>query len=239
MNRMTCREFSEVVHGLVRLELLDVALREDALGHAARCRNCAETMSAAQILAETTAAAASSLQEQVAQSNVREALLVALRSRRRRKVWWQTFEWATAGAAVAMALVLVWSFYGRSRTPSVPAPGKDVSSHSRGPLDATGPGTSSETSPVTSPPDNVGSAAESEIASAAAGETSDGSDFVPVPYARSIEPQESGMIVRVQLTRGSLAELGYPVAGVPGEGLIRADVLVGEDGWPRAVRLVQ
>jgi hypothetical protein len=47
------------------------------------------------------------------------------------------------------------------------------------------------------------------------------------------------MIVRVQLTRSSLAQLGYPVAETPDEDLIPADVLVGEDGWPRGVKLIQ
>ena len=64
-------------------------------------------------------------------------------------------------------------------------------------------------------------------------------DFVPVPFTEAIGPEDPGMVVRVQLTRASLAELGYPVAEMPDEDLIRADVLVGEDGWPRGVRLVQ
>ena len=62
---------------------------------------------------------------------------------------------------------------------------------------------------------------------------------MPVPYTAGITPDDPGMIVRVQLTRASLAELGYPVAETPDEDLILADVLVGEDGWPRGVKLVQ
>jgi hypothetical protein len=65
------------------------------------------------------------------------------------------------------------------------------------------------------------------------------SDFVPVPFSDGMGPEDPGMVVRVQLTRASLAELGYPVAEAPDEDLIRADVLVGEDGWPRGVRLVR
>jgi hypothetical protein len=65
------------------------------------------------------------------------------------------------------------------------------------------------------------------------------SDFVPVPYTGAINADDPGMIVRVQLTRSSLAQLGYPVADTPDEELILADVLVGEDGWPRGVKLIQ
>jgi hypothetical protein len=76
---------------------------------------------------------------------------------------------------------------------------------------------------------------------AATGETLVTKDFVPLPDADQIGPDDLGVVVRVQLTRSSLAELGYPVVDTPDpdEDLISADVLVGEDGWPRAVRLVQ
>jgi hypothetical protein len=46
------------------------------------------------------------------------------------------------------------------------------------------------------------------------------------------------MVVRVQLSRASLAELGYPLDEVYSSDWVRADVLVGQDGWPRGVRLV-
>jgi hypothetical protein len=70
-------------------------------------------------------------------------------------------------------------------------------------------------------------------------ETYVASDFVPVPFTGAITADDPGMIVRVQLTRASLAQLGYPVAETPDEDLILADVLVGEDGWPRGVKLIQ
>ena len=75
--------------------------------------------------------------------------------------------------------------------------------------------------------------------SAGIGETLAADDFVQLPYADAIGPEDLGMVVRVQLTRASLAQLGYPVAETPDEDLILADVLVGEDGWPRGVKLIQ
>ena len=74
---------------------------------------------------------------------------------------------------------------------------------------------------------------------AAAGATYAASDFVPVPFTGAIAADDPGMVVRVELTRSSLAQLGYPVAEAPDDDLIQADVLVGEDGWPRGVKLVQ
>jgi hypothetical protein len=77
------------------------------------------------------------------------------------------------------------------------------------------------------------------IADVPATETYSAADFVPVPFTGSIDRDDPGMVVRVQLTRASLAQLGYPVAETPDEDLILADVLVGEDGWPRGVKLIQ
>ena len=65
------------------------------------------------------------------------------------------------------------------------------------------------------------------------------SDFVPVPFTEGFSPEDPGMVVRVQLTRASLAELGYPVADTPDQDSVRADVLVDQDGWPHGVKLVQ
>ena len=231
MNRMTCREFDEVVHEVVRRESLDVALREATLGHAADCSNCAERMAEAGVLAESTEAAAESVREQQAPQNVEVALLAAFRNRHRRMAWWRTFEWVAAGAAAAMLLIVLWTSADRTKGQPSPRPRKDVLSQSKAPLDAA--------RPESSQPDGVAEGVETQVANAAASGTYTVADFVPVPFTEAIGPEDPGMVVRVQLTRSSLAELGYPVAEMPDEDLIRADVLVGEDGWPRGVKLVQ
>ena len=231
MNRMTCREFDEVVHGFVRMELLDVDLREAAIEHAAHCSNCAGRMAEAGLLAEVTEAAASSTREQETPPNVEAALLSAFRSQRRRTIWWRTMEWATAGAAAAMLVAVLWTSSSRPKVQPSPAPRKDVSSQSKGPLDAS--------EQPSSQPDEAAQGTEPEVSNAASGGTYSVSDFVPVPFADRIGPEDPGMVVRVQLTRASLAELGYPVDEVYSSDWIRADVLVGQDGWPRGVRVVQ
>jgi hypothetical protein len=231
MNGITCREFDEVVHGFVRMELLDVFLREAVIEHAAHCDNCAARLGEAGALAEVTEAAAGSVRGQQAPPNMEAALLSAFRSQRRRTVAWRTFEWAAAGAAAAMLAVVLWTSSFPSKGQPSPAPRKDVSSQSKEPLDAS--------RPPSSQPHEAAQGTEPEVSNAASAGTYSVSDFVPVPFTDGIGPEDPGMVVRVQLTRASLAELGYPVAETPDEDLIRADVLVGEDGWPRGVRLVQ
>jgi hypothetical protein len=93
--------------------------------------------------------------------------------------------------------------------------------------------------PAISKQEEAAPAGEAVVAEASGSGTYSASDFVPVPFTGAITPDDPGMIVRVQLTRSSLAQLGYPVAETPDEGLILADILVGEDGWPRGVKLIQ
>jgi len=228
---MMCREFDEIVHGLVRLELLDVGLREEALEHAALCDGCKERMAEARLLAEATELAASGNKELRASPRVETALLTAFRSRRRRQAWWRGLEWATAtAAAVALTALFLVTPY-RLKAPVAPSPGRGVSSQPRRPVDAS--------QPALSAPGDESTSTEADVMSVSAGGAYEAGDFVVLPLAGGIEPEDAGMIVRVQLTRASLAELGYPATEISDEELVRADVLVGEDGWPRAVRLVQ
>ena len=231
MTEMTCRKFDEVVHEFVRMELLDVTLREAILDHAARCGNCAERMGEATALAEASEAAGRSFREEQAPPRVETAVLAAFRNHHRGAARRKTFEWVAIGAVAAIMLIFVWNVAGPTRGQSSPAPKKDVSSHSNRPLDAQGP--------APSQPAEDASVAEAEDMKAATGETLAAENFVRLPFADEIGPEDLGMVVRVQLTRASLTELGYPVTDVPDDDLVSADVLVGEDGWPRAVRVVQ
>ena len=233
MNGMTCREFDEVVHGFVRMELLDMSVREAVIEHTSHCDNCALRMGEAGVLADLTEGAAASVRELQAPAELEPALLSAFRNQRWRRhaPLWRAFEWAAAGAAAAMLAAVLWTSSNRSKVQPLPSPKKDVSSQSKQPVDAQGPASSQL--------DETAQGAEVEASTGDAAETYAMSDFVPVPFTDGIGPEDPGMVVRVQLTRASLAELGYPVAEAPDEDLIRADVLVGEDGWPRGVRLVR
>ncbi len=231
MKEMTCREFDEVVHGFVRMELLDVNVREAALEHAAHCELCSERMADAAALAEASEMMGKSARGEQSPPRVEASLLVAFRNHHRRASWRRSLEWATVGASAAVLLVFLWTVSGRSKGPSSPVPKRDVSSQSGMPLEAK--------TPAASKPDVAAPAVDAVVADAPVTETYAASDFVPVPFTGAITADDPGMIVRVQLTRSSLAQLGYPVAETPDEDLILADVLVGEDGWPRGVKLIQ
>jgi hypothetical protein len=72
----------------------------------------------------------------------------------------------------------------------------------------------------------------------AADVTAEMADFVPWPGAQALPPLESGELIRIDLPVAALPALGFapPSSAVR---VVKADIVVGQDGFARAVRLVQ
>jgi hypothetical protein len=64
-------------------------------------------------------------------------------------------------------------------------------------------------------------------------------DFYPLPDADGLPPVESAMVVRVQLPTSSLELIGYPINQDRDSDPVEAEVLLGQDGLARGVRLVE
>jgi len=64
------------------------------------------------------------------------------------------------------------------------------------------------------------------------------SGFYPLPDADGLAPVESAMVVRVQLPISSLELIGFPVNQDRDSDPVEAEVLLGQDGLARGVRLV-
>jgi len=65
-----------------------------------------------------------------------------------------------------------------------------------------------------------------------------GEDFVPTKLA-SEQPLESVRIVRVSLPGGALTRYGVPASEISANAEVTADLLVGQDGIARAIRVVK
>jgi hypothetical protein len=65
------------------------------------------------------------------------------------------------------------------------------------------------------------------------------SGFVALPYSQSGVPVESLVVIRVAVTPSQLSSMGVAVPAAASTARVKADVLVGQDGVARAVRLVQ
>jgi hypothetical protein len=63
-------------------------------------------------------------------------------------------------------------------------------------------------------------------------------DFVAVPYSMPIGPNERAELVRVNVSVTALAQWGMPVSTFSPNQRVTAEVVLGEDGLARAVRLV-
>ncbi len=77
-------------------------------------------------------------------------------------------------------------------------------------------------------------AAPSEVAALA-----DDSGFYPLPEADALPPLESALVVRVQLPLASLQLIGFPINEERAADRVEADLLLGQDGLARGVRLVE
>jgi hypothetical protein len=62
--------------------------------------------------------------------------------------------------------------------------------------------------------------------------------FIPVGAWQAMEPMERGSIVRVRLPLSAMQGLGIPVSGERWSESVPAEVVLGEDGTMRAVRIM-
>ena len=69
---------------------------------------------------------------------------------------------------------------------------------------------------------------------------SDTNDFVPLPYAQSDIPLEGAIVVRVDIPESQIRFAGRTMTRLPkGRHTVEAELLVGLDGVPRAMRVLR
>lgn len=66
-----------------------------------------------------------------------------------------------------------------------------------------------------------------------------GGPFYQLPEADELPPLEDSVVVRVQMPVSSLQLMGFPIEVDVNRGPVQADVLLGQDGLARGVRLIQ
>jgi len=63
-------------------------------------------------------------------------------------------------------------------------------------------------------------------------------DFIPLTAIADATAMHSGTIVRVEMPRASLIAMGLPLNAERAHETVKADIVVGDDGLARAIRLV-
>ena len=62
--------------------------------------------------------------------------------------------------------------------------------------------------------------------------------FIPIPYTMPLAPYERAQVMQVDMPVAELIAAGLPISATDQGALARADVLVGDDGRARAVRVI-
>lgn len=151
-----------------------------------------------------------------ASPEVENRLHVQFRSRRRRRAWRQAAVWGSVAAAM-----VVFFFVTNRRTPA-PAPVREVVRQAVVVQPETAPAVVPKIArrvrrPVARPHEVV-------------------TDFFPL--MDPAPPFERGQLLRVELPASAMQMVGLPVREERLADSVQADVLVGEEGLPRAIRFV-
>jgi len=65
-----------------------------------------------------------------------------------------------------------------------------------------------------------------------------GESFVPIPYVQPLDQYEAATVMRMEVPVAALIAIGYKVDASDPAAVVKADVLVGEDGRAHAVRVL-
>jgi hypothetical protein len=218
---MTCREFEADVVELARATKADVAAAERLSAHLEQCPGCAARLYRERQLTAALKTLAGAEPPSARAAAIEAALLAAFAERRGAEAQQaqsprSTFAGRALRAWVAAAAVLVLAvaaWQGAARWTS---------------SDGTAAGTEAG-------PARLAGRPEARPVPAGGGQAL---QFVALPTAIGLPALESGRIVRVQFPAAELPAYGFDVTPQPAAGAVEADLLVGQDGQPRAIRFV-
>jgi hypothetical protein len=207
---MNCQEFWNTMPELAH------EAEDGRFEHLGECSACAALLNRQRTLASGLRMLAADWRPVEAPARVESRLTAAFLGQAGLRVlhpatrWWMPVAtWAAAAAAV-LALAI---FLTRDR-PVVPA---HRTSSSRVQLAAV------------EPPEDLEMLGDSSDA---------GDDFIPIPNAARIEPNEDLNLVRVEVPRSAMIALGYAVSEDRASEPVEAEVVLGADGLARAVRFL-
>jgi hypothetical protein len=262
---MNCKDFEETVVELVRGEIMEAGDRQAGLSHIADCRRCATRLAAETRLNAALRGLRLGDATLAAPPAIENSLMNAYRSWQNGSVVSQAHNvkesrrWMLAAAAIVIAALGValgarrWSSNTvppTSKIPSVtpsqpnqkelPEPPHSGFTASSQPAEANTT-TGAPARPVrrSQPVEITRRFADSSLSmDVIADRPPADTDFLPLTFNRDQQPLESGQVVRVAIPRGALISYGLPVNPARSNEAITAEVLLGQDGQARAIRLV-
>ncbi len=252
---MNCEDFDKIVTELADYQPLLSAARDAGVSHAAWCADCAQK------LVDTRAVSASLLvaagaETETAPSTIKANLMAAFAAQaakpaagnvveiaERRKLRRPLVAGLVTAAAAVILLAVILPVWLRTSPQTQPANNAVASSPTPKSVDQS-PAIPPEPPAVAitprKKPSSIRKAKTSQPANAyqaVAGKTTD--EYVPLTYLAKTTAIDSGTIVRVRLSRSALVSLGLPVNLENTSDSVSAEVVMGDDGVARAIRLVQ
>lgn len=248
---MRCQEFEANVTDLARSgvpnlpNLMDAAIRTEALRHAEACPDCGSLLARHRRLSEALRAVADCSTDQPP-AFVEATLLEAFRQKhsapvsvRRNPLQW------LAIAAVLLAAIGAATFLINDReAPRTP----ETAEKRPAPPMPEPPANPPELAPVEQPENRIAVSHTPAMAKTRRGARRSPdrmtgreitTDFMPIAYGAEYIPIESGQIIRVRMPRSALISYGLPASPDRLDEKVKADILVGNDGLAHAIRFVQ
>ncbi len=266
---MTCQEFDQIVVELAANKLTSARTRIIALTHVSTCEACNTRLMAEKVLEKELGAVAESDKGQQASAKLKQSLRAAFEAQREkiaaeavatnvirlpvhkpsvRPRW----AWSLAAAAVVVFAVSIFVWRNQQTSENLPLiasssptptvtptalkqPTEAVSPQADAVLNADSAGTLSENSTrKKSPRTNRQRTIQAEENDLAA-------NYIPLSYSPRTALSDESLVVRVEVPRTSLIAMGLPLSlhADLGSEIVKADLRVGLDGIPLAIRLVR
>ncbi|MGH9939594.1 MAG: hypothetical protein ACREAM_25415 [Blastocatellia bacterium] len=264
---MFCRDFENIAGDLsserlaerLAEPLMGAGTRERALRHAAECAACAARLNAERALDAGLRMLAESDEDGKAPAHLKPALRAAFDQQAKMSVpsvltfppararnW---ARWSLAAAALILFAIAI-ALLSRNVEPDSNNP-----SGKRDPAPAPAPASREQSPQHVIAPGNLEPKVEKHVAGtsrssikrraprrpAALDEVADDNETVTdyIPLTADATAVESGIVIRVEMSRSALIAMGLPVNAEGTDSRVKADVVVGDDGVARAVRFVR
>lgn len=253
---MNCEDFNNIINELADYKPMAVSTRDAGVSHVALCADCAAKLTNARAVSATLLLAAGA-ESETAPARIKDDLLAAFAAQQqkatapnrvvpiasRSKLGW----WAAAAVAAAAAIVFAVMLPAWRRAPvptsqpTVAVKASPIETPTVAPNVQPGSELPSDV-PVTAPrKQRVLRPKRRPVITAGTSETiarNGTNEFVPLTYLATATAIDTGTIVRVQLSRAALARLGLPINIEGSNESVKAEVVIGDDGVARAIRLV-
>jgi hypothetical protein len=222
MSGIKCGELAGALVEMARGGPLTAAERAALGAHLRECDTCGRKFNAQKRLSAATGVLALEAGRLTVPSRVERALEAEMRTVRGYR---RSSAYAVWGAAIAASLAVAWWFAG-SRTEPKLAVGRQTPTAPVAAAKSQSLGTETMTLVARRHKRRARHAAEPEL------------PFIAIPYTLPLEPYERADVMRMDIPVAALIAVGLPMHMTDPASRARADVVVGQDGRARAIRLI-